>query len=596
MKLRALVLVVLLSVCGPGHAENRSIDGFGNNLLGPRRSWGAAETDVIRFGYGAEYPDDYGDEIFGQSSSPTWPNARDISNALCAQSMTVYNDRNLSDWVVQWGQFLTHDMDLTKNGSEFDALFSGGTGDFSIAVNDPDDPLGPNPIPFHRSNYDPNTGDTSVVQGPAGSRPNWREQINSVTSFIDASNVYGSDSTRAAALRTFSGGTLITSADGQLPGLNTAGLDNDDPFGLGSSLFLAGDVRANEQVALTATHTLFVREHNRLAGLLQANNPTMDDETIYQTARKIVGAELQKITYEEFLPALLGTSAPDPQDYSYDATLNPSITNSFATAFFRFGHSMQSSNILLIDNNGLSQGSLSLLNSYFNPAILQDAPEDVELVLKGLASQVAQENDLLMIDDLRNFLFGPPGAGGLDLAALDIQRGRDHGLLDYNDFRPAYDLTRFDSILQLTSDSELQAKLLDLYGSVDAIDAFIGGLAEDHVAGTSAGSMLQASLIDQFTRLRDGDRLFYAGDADLNSAVIAAIIDLDAIRLADIIRLDTGITDIQDNVFFSTLPGDFNQDGVVDDNDLVVWESSRGADAGGDADWDGDTDGMDFLI
>src|SRR6185295_2729356 len=151
---------------------------------------------------------------------------------------------------------------------------------------DPLDPLGPNPISFNRSNYDANTGNSLrlPVPGPPGAtRPNWREQINSVTSYIDASNVYGSDTTRAAALRTFSDGKLVTSAGGLLPGLNTAGLTNDDPFGLGAAQFLAGDVRANEQVGLTATHALFTREHNRLAGLLKTSNPSLSDEALYQT-------------------------------------------------------------------------------------------------------------------------------------------------------------------------------------------------------------------------------------------------------------------------------------------------------------------------
>jgi hypothetical protein len=254
---------------------------------------------------------------------------------------------------------------------------------------------------------------------------------------------------------------------------------------------------------------------------------------------------------------------------------------------------MQSSELRLVNNIGSSEGSLSLRDAFFNPRILGDAPETVELALKGLASQVAQENDVLLVDDIRNFLFGPPGAGGLDLAALDIQRGRDHGMLDYNAFRPAYGLTRLTSIAQLTSDADVRATLVDLYGNVNSIDAWVGGIAENHVAGSSVGAMVMASLIDQFTRLRDGDRLFYIGDADLQTAMFQAVIDLDSITLAEIIRLNTTLTNLQDNVFFAStagLAGDFNFDGVVDSADYVVWRKAsggfvspfQGADATGD--------------
>ena len=206
---------------------------------------------------------------------------------------------------------------------------------------------------------------------------------------------------------------------------------------------------------------------------------------------------------------------------------------------------------------------------------------------------MAQENDVLLVDDIRNFLFGPPGAGGLDLASLDIQRGRDHGMLDYNAFRLAYGLTRLTSILQLTSDADVRATLVDLYGNVNSIDAWVGGIAEDHVPGSSIGAMVMASMVDQFTRLRDGDRLFYVGDLDLQTATFQAVIDLDSITLAEIIRLNTTLTNLQDNVFFAStagLAGDFNFDGVVDSADYVVWRKAfggivspfQGADATGD--------------
>lgn len=134
--------------------------------------------------------------------------------------------------------------------------------------------------------------------------------MNQITHFIDASNVYGSDDVRAAALRTNDGtGRLLVSAGDLLP-FNSPGLPNAG--GTGPELFLAGDVRANEQVGLTAMHALFVREHNRLAAEIAGSSPELTGEEIYQEARRFVGALMQSITYNEFLPALLGANALTP--------------------------------------------------------------------------------------------------------------------------------------------------------------------------------------------------------------------------------------------------------------------------------------------
>ena len=113
------------------------------------------------------------------------------------------------------------------------------------------------------------------------------------------------------------------------------------------------------------------------------------------------------------------------------------------------------------------------------------------------------------------------------------------------------------------------------------MDAWIGGIAEDHVPGTSVGEMVLTSLAEQFTRLRDGDRFFYTGDTELFlDPDIRAVVDLDSITLAEIIRRNTGITSIRDNVFFATalrrLHGDYNGDGSVDASDYGVWRDSLG--------------------
>lgn len=515
--------------------EFRTINGTGNNQALPNQ--GAAETEQIRFRYAAAFPDTFGDAII---TTPQRANPRTISNSLSAQAGNVPNARNLTDWGFQWGQWITHDLDLTRNGPEFNTLSTGVVGDFSIPIEDPLDPLGPRPIPFNRSEFVIGTG--AVPR---------REVVNSITSYVDASMVYGSDPVRANALRTFRGGKLKTSSDGKLLPLNTAGLPNADQFNAGAKLFLAGDVRANEQVNLTVVHTLFVREHNRLADRIADRFPKLSDEQVYQVARRLVGAEIQAITYEEYLPAVLGAAlAPDPNAAAYNPATDASITNNFAHAVFRFGHSQISPTTLLVDNAERTVGSLSIAQAFFNPDFLKGKRDNVALMLKGLASQAGQETDLLLVDGIRNMLFGPPGAGGLDLGALDIQRGRDHGLPDYNGLRRRYGLTAVTTFAQISSDPQVQAKLQSLFGTVNNIDPFVGALAEDHLPGSSVGPFIQAVVGNQFERLRDGDRFFYTVDPFLALPGIKSILDVKEVTLAKVIKQNTSARDLQDNVFF----------------------------------------------
>ena len=476
----------------------------------------------------------------------------------------------MSDYIWAWGQFLTHDTDLTSDSNGVTV-----NGSAPIAINSPTDPLGPAPIPFVRDNF--------VNAGRTGDRT----PVNEVTSFIDASNVYGSDATRAAALRT-NGGTgakLLTGANNLLP-LNTAGLPNDNEGPVPSDqLFLAGDVRSNENSLLTTLHTVFVREHNRLVDRIAGTHPEYTSEQQYQLARKLVGAEIEAITYNNFLPALLGNgqAVPKASGYSYSSGVSPVITTAYSDAAFRFGHSAVSSDLNLVNVDGTSAGNMLVRNAFFNPALIKSDPTMIDKLLQGAATQRSEEIDTLVVDDLRNFLFGPPGAGGLDLAALNIQRGRDAGLPDYNELRNSFQLGNLTSFSQITSNAALAQALSTVYGgNINNVDAWVGMLAEDHVQGASVGPLLLAQIENQFQRLRDGDRLFYRGNAAglytngiLNSD-IASIIDLDHLTLGDVIEANTSVTHLQNNVFFVTTPGDYNGDGVVDMADYVVWRKAAG--------------------
>ena len=413
----------------------------------------------------------------------------------------------------------------------------------SIPAGDPAlDPFntGTQAIPFRRAVFDVNTGTS-----PADPR----QHPNLVSSFIDASVVYGSDPARAAALRSFVDGKLLTSPGNLLP-LNAPMLENDNAGRLDpTTLFVTGDVRTNENVALIALHTLLMREHNRLADEIKTANPTFTDEEIYQQARRMVGAIIENITYNEYLPLLLGSVAI-PAYSGYNPAVDPSISALFSAAAFRLGHTQLFSDFLRLDVSGqsLPGGPLPLRDAFFTVDPIHD--DGIEPFLRGLAAQQAQEADAHIIDDVRNFLFGPPGSGGMDLASLNIQRGRDMGLPSYNQARIDFGLAPVTSFSQITSDTAVQAALESIYGSVDDIDVWVGGIAEDHAPGSLIGPLFQRIVADQFQRSRDGDRYWFE-----NGQFTAT--ELTTIRntsLSSLIERNTDIVGLPSNVFTTGTP------------------------------------------
>jgi hypothetical protein len=420
-----------------------------------------------------------------------------------------------------------------------------------------------------------------------------RQQIQADTSFIDGSQIYGSDDAKADALRTHSGGRLKDSTQGgaeflpyntpaNFPG-GTIDMANDAHLVADNQLYAAGDRRGNETSQLISMHTLFLREHNRIADQIHASNPALSDEQIYQMARRKVGAELEVIVYNEWIPALLGPNAL-PAYTGYNPNVNPGIANEFSTAMFRFAHSQLDNTVDRMNDDGtdIANGGIPLDQSFFDPNLIQlPAVTDpvtgltstgITPILKGSASGLAQTVDLLAVRSVRDFLFGPEGAGGTDLIARDIQRGRDHGLTDYNSMRAAYGLPRVTSFAQITSNVTVQQELQQEYGSVNNIDAFVGALAEDHAAGAAVGPLTKAVLVDQFTRLRDGDRFFY-----LNTFHDGELQDLLAnTSLSKIIQRDSAVNTLQADVFHfrvsisGTAFDDANRNGHQDTGERVL--------------------------
>ncbi len=522
---------------GDSLPEFRSFDASGNNLT--NLSYGASYQPFMSV-CGYHYHDG-----MAEPNDANRPNVREVSNEIFAQTGDIFNEHGLSNFFWVWGQFLDHDINLTQEGH-------GEAYDILVPTGDPYfDPYstGTQVIHFTRSGYMDGTGEN--VDNP-------RLQMNEITAFIDASNVYGSTEEVAMSLRAEGGKLLMGGGDLMPMGMGERGPE-----------FKAGDVRASENVGLSSMHTIFAREHNFQVDRLKAENPDYTDDELYQMAKMIVEAEMQQITYGEFLPLLLGKDALD--DYEgYNSTIDPQIATEFATAAFRFGHTMLSSDIFRYQENGddSTYGHLSLQEAFFNPNIIL-TEGGVDDILRGLGSSQAQNIDAKIIGDVRNFLFGPPGAGGFDLVSLNIQRGRDHGLPSFNEVREGYGLEAMDSFADLTSDADLIAKLTQLYGDIDHLDLWVGGLIEAPYADGVIGETFHVIIADQFTRIRDGDRFWFEErlDDDLLELVRST-------SLSDIIQRNSDITHLQESVFAAKnrIGGD-DTDNVIngtDDADLLI--------------------------
>ena len=512
--------------------EVRTYDGTSNNVN--NLEWGASFSHLQRIGE-ANYSDGIASMVFSDRAGP-----REISNAIVqqAENESIPNSFGTSDMLWQWGQFIDHDLDLTDGSTEEEQNIAIPAGDQFF---DPRD-TGTAFIPFNRAIYDPETG---------YSVNNVRQQENEITSWIDGSMIYGSDDDRAERLRNSANRAFLAVSAGNLLPFNTQNLTNaNGPVADSTSLFLAGDVRANEQAGLTAMHTLWVREHNRLAGRLEDENPSASADRIFEAARRLVIAKIQKITYDEYLPALLGDDAI-PDYRSYNSSINPTVYNEFSAAAYRLGHSMVSDNVLLVGSTGeeLPQSPLELRDAFFTAPQLFSEEGGIASILRGLALNVHQRIDIKVIHTLRNLLFGPPGAGGLDLISLNIQRGRDHGLPSYNTMRVEMGLEPVTSFRQISDDEDISQSLQDAYGDVDNVDLWIGGLAETPLRNQNSqlGSLFHTIIAKQFTELRDGDRFWYETYLEENE-----LREVEGTTLTEVIRNNTTIgNELQENVFYA---------------------------------------------
>ena len=549
------ILFGIILIYSVSSAQLRSFDGSNNNLS--NTDWGKAEGSIIRVTSNA-----YSDSISSPAGTQR-PNPRLVSNLIFDQQLSIPNSRSISDFGWAWGQFIDHDITFVDDNQAENI-------DIPVPAFDPFfDPKGTGTknIRMRRSKSDPLTGTSTS---------NPRAQINGITAWIDASTVYGSDSIRAKWLRAFNGGKLKMSNGNLLP-FNTTTGEYSDPIDSSAppmiiegvprpKYFVAGDIRANEQPILTCLHTLFVREHNSQCDQLAIAHPTWNDAQLYHYARASVIGIIQQISFGEWLPKL-GIQIPAYQ--GYNSSMNPNIMNVFSAAAYRLGHTLISGDLKRLDGNGkqIPQGHLTLKNAFFDPSHVMQV--GLEPFFKGLATQKQENFDTKVIGDLRNFLFGAPGAGGLDLVAININRGRERGLTDYNRIRVDMGMSSLSTFADITSDASLASLLQGIYGSVNNVDPWVGMLAEDHVSGSAVGATVKHILEEQFQHLRDGDRFYFEGDPQLHLQTIASI---KSTTLSQVIKRNSTIQILQDNVFHATQHDSIALQVSVIEEDFLTFE------------------------
>lgn len=355
--------------------------------------------------------------------------------------------------------------------------------------------------------------------------------VSQVTAFIDGSAIYGSDVNTARDLREFAGGRLKMqrTPDNRTllpPSTNpNDGCNRETERLRGRYCFAAGDARANENLHLTTMHLLWARQHNRIAEQLAKMNPEWDDETLYEETRRIVSAQLQHITYQEFIPIVLGEKETDlrelrPLQHGYrqrtedpdDPSTDPTIANNFATAAFRFAHTLLPGLMRVTDEQRGTSSYVELHRMLFNPYSLY-AEGGVKSSVTSATENVIQMTSTHVTSQLTNHLFEDPLMNstvpcGLDLVSLNIQRGRDHGLPGYTKWREYCGLGKVDSFSDLEGhlDPQTLQDISMLYRSVHDVDLYTGALAELPTAGGIIGPTFSCLIADQFVRLQRGDR------------------------------------------------------------------------------------------
>ncbi|KAJ7374149.1 hypothetical protein OS493_009487 [Desmophyllum pertusum] len=540
----------------------RTLDGSCNNLCNITR--GSALRPFSRLLAAAYQDGEQAPRSLGSNNRPL-PNARNISTIVFVSS-TGNDDNttaNFTHVTMTWGQFLDHDITLTQGNETVEC------GNNSLPCRGPE--VGCIGIDILQGN-ELRDNQSAVCMPLSRSAIKNGQQVNIVSAYIDGSQVYGANCKEAELLRDRNAnlGLLrvrpFPSSFAKFPILPEAVPETfcRSPNPARKPCLLAGDHRrTNENQALMAMHTVWAREHNRIARYLHILNPSWRDDKLFQEARKIVIAELQHITYNEWLPVFFSEDLRQRASIllepvgnyfnGYDQTVNPEIPNAFAAAALRVGHTLVRDEFGQF-NRHLRQRGFIPTKSFFDPAPLY-SPNGIGAILLGLVTQASQKVDRFFAPAVReNLVTAEPSGHGIvgDLSAINIQRGRDHGLPPYNQFRQLCGLGLAASIDDFTNINARQRQRLRVAynDKVNDVDLYAGGISETPLPGSILGATFACILAKGFQNLRVGDRFWYERN---DSYTGFAMGQLNAIRDATLARVlcdnSDGILKITPSVF-----------------------------------------------
>ncbi|KAL4216726.1 heme binding [Mactra antiquata] len=559
----------------------RTIDGSCNNLGNPE--WGMGGVRFRR-DLPAEYADGIGTpRMYGVDGAPL-PSPRTVSNII---HQPVRGDKqidsNTTVMVMAFGQFLSHDIVSTPT--------SDGPHSSKLKCCDEKDNLsGPFKSCFNiQTDYTGEFFDYTKCMKFTRSAPAvcsdcricGREQVNEISSYIDAGIVYGSTQARLQSLRKFDKGLLLVNeTTNLLPWQHVPTCKG----GRQEFCFAAGDARVTVVPNLSALHTIFVRLHNLMATELSMLNPEWGDETLFQETRKILIAITQNIVYSEYLPTILGPEVMKQYDLDiaddfrlvHDGLVNAAASNAFGTAAFRFGHATVPNEQKLLDVEYRTELTAKIEDTYNNPNMTVDSCSGLARWLvyhKGVVS------DGMFGEGVRSKLFLERDQHlCFDLVALNIQRGRDHGLPGYNKWRqfcrlPVITETEFykhgTAFGDFTVDVSNKFRLT--YRHPDDIDLYSGGVRETVLPGSQVGPTFACILGDTFRRLRYGDRFFFENPYRLTGFTLDQLKTIKKLKLSKVICKTMGIARIPENVFVPSSDDEMVDCSDLEDVDLFFW-------------------------